>query len=91
MTTIRFRATDEECAAINEYANMCGEKTTTLVRKIVIQEITFMKNRSTKDPASYEYHMLVPDGISDKEEKKLIEANYNKIRKILGWGKINLS
>jgi hypothetical protein len=34
--------------------------------------------------------MLVPENISYDEENQIIEANYNKIREILGWKKISL-
>ncbi len=91
MTTIRVEITKEEFAAIRKYASMCGEDTSALIRKIVIQEITFMKSHSAKDPAEYKYNMLIPTTVSAEEEKKIIESNYNTIRKILGWGKISLS
>jgi hypothetical protein len=90
MPTISVKITHNEAAAIREYSRMCEESASDLIRKIVIQEITFMKNRSQKDPVSYEYHMLVQDTVSAREEKVFIEANYNKIRDILGWKKISL-
>jgi len=34
--------------------------------------------------------MLVPVNISNDDENRIIEANYNKIREILGWKKISL-
>lgn len=49
-----------------------------------------MKNRSAQDPKIYDYHMLVPVDISKDVEQRIIEANYNKVREILGWGKISL-
>ena len=69
---------------------MCGESASELIHKVIIQEITFMKSRCTKDPEIYDYHMLVPESISYDDEKQIIEANYNKIREILGWKKISL-
>ena len=34
--------------------------------------------------------MMIPADISDYDENKIIEANYNKIRKILCLKKINI-
>jgi hypothetical protein len=71
-----------EHAAIRKYADMCGESVQDLIRKILIQEITFLKNDIREIPSQYDYHMLVPINISNEE--KFITSNYNKIRKILG-------
>jgi hypothetical protein len=73
---------ENEHAAIRKYADMCGESVHNLIRKILIQEIAFLKNDIRKIPSQYEYHVLVPIDISDEE--KFITSNYNKIRKILG-------
>ncbi|MEK6870936.1 MAG: hypothetical protein AABX09_05335 [Thermoproteota archaeon] len=90
MSTICIEFSEKESVAIESYAVMCGESTSELIHKATIQAITFMKNRSVKDPEIYEYHMLVPEIISYDDEQRIIEANYNKIRKILGWKKISL-
>lgn len=90
MSTICVEFSEKESVAIESYAVMCGELASKLIRKIIIQEITFMKGRNTKDSKIYDYHMLVPENISYNNEKQIIEANYNKIRKILGWKKISL-
>lgn len=90
MSTIRVNVSEKENDAIEEYAQMCGESVSELTRKVLIQEITFMKSGSAKDPESYEHHMLVPIDVSKEEENLIIETNYNKIREILGWKKINL-
>jgi hypothetical protein len=90
MSTICIEVSEKESLAIEAYAVMCGESTSELIHKVIIQEITFMKNGSTKDSEIYEYHMLVPENISYDEENQIIEANYNKIREILGWKKISL-
>lgn len=90
MSTICVEFSEKEHVAVKEYAIICGESPTELIRKITIQEITFMKSRSTKDSEIYDYHMLVPENISYDDEQRIIEANYNKIRKILGWKKISL-
>ena len=90
MTTTCVEFSEKESAAIESYAVMCGESASELIHKVIIQEITFMKNKSAKDPEIYEYHMLIPENISYDDEQRIIEANYNKIRKILGWKKISL-
>ena len=91
MSTICIKVSEKESAAIEAYAIMCGESVSELIRKVVIQEVTFMKNRSSvQDPKIYDYHMLVPVNISNDDENQIIEANYNKIREILGWKKISL-
>ncbi len=90
MSTICVEFSEKESVAIKAYAVMCGESTSELIHKVIIQEITFMKNGSTKDSEIYEYHMLVPENISYDDEQRTIEVNYNKIRKILGWKKISL-
>lgn len=90
MSTICVEFSEKESVAIESYAVMCGESTSELIHKVIIQEITFMKSRSAKDSEIYEYHMLVPENISYDDEQRTIEVNYNKIRKILGWKKISL-
>lgn len=90
MSTICIKFSEKESVSIDAYAVMCGESASELIHKVTIQEITFMKSRSTKDSEIYDYHMLVPENISNDDEKRIIEANYNKIRKILGWKKISL-
>jgi hypothetical protein len=49
-----------------------------------------MKNDTSKKPEAYEYNMMIPIDISDYDEAKIIEANYNKIREIMGLKKINI-
>lgn len=69
---------------------MCGESVSSIIKKIVIQEITFMKN-DPRGSSAYDYHMLVPMSVSIEKEEQIIEANYNKIRQILELKKIKLS
>ena len=89
MFTICIKVSEKESLAIEAYAVMCGESVSELIRKVVIQEIT-LKSRHTKDSKIYDYNMLVPVNISNDDENRIIEANYNKIREILGWKKISL-
>ena len=90
MSAICSEFSEKESTAIDVYAAMCGESTSELIYKITIQEITFMKHDISEKPEIYEYGMMVPANISDDDENKIIEANYNKIRKILGLKKINM-
>jgi len=90
MSTICIEFSEKESVAIEAYAMMCGELASELMLKIVIQEITFMKNDTSKKPEAYEYNMMIPIDISDYDEAKIIEANYNKIREIIGLKKINI-
>ena len=89
MSTICIKVSEKESAAIEAYAIMCGESVSELIRKVVIQEMT-LKSRHTKDSKIYDYNMLVPVNISNDDENRIIEVNYNKIREILGWKKISL-
>lgn len=88
MKKIDIEFSDKEFEAITEYARMCGESLHSLVRKVLIYEITFMGGRLSDDPIEYDHHMLIPDGISNEEI--FLESNYNKIRSILGWKEIRL-
>ena len=90
MSTTCIEFSEKESLAIEEYAMMCRESVPKLICKIVIQEITFMRNDASEKPEIYEYNMMIPSEISDYDENKIIEANYNKIRKILSLKKINL-
>ena len=90
MPTICSEFSEKESIAIEAYAAMCGESPSKLIYKIIIQEITFMKNDISEKLDIYEYRMMIPTDISDYDENKIIEANYNKIRKILGLKKINI-
>lgn len=91
MITIQVDVTENEFDAICTYASMCAEYISSIIKKIVMQEITFMKSHSASDPDTYDYSMQIPDDISSEEEEKIIESNYNKIRTILGWEKIRIS
>jgi len=90
MPRICVKVSEKESVAIEAYAMMCEESTSELMLKIVIQEITFMKNDTSKKLEAYEYNMMIPIDISDYDEAKIIEANYNKIREIIGLKKINI-
>jgi hypothetical protein len=90
MPRICVKVSEKESVAIEAYAMMCGESASELMLKIVIQEITFMKNDISKKPEVYEYNMMMPVDIADHDEIKIIETNCNKIREIIGLKKINI-
>lgn len=89
MPVITAELSQKELDAIREYANLCGESISDLVRKALIREATLADGYGTDDP-QYEYQMAVPGKSLRSNEHKIIQANYNKIRKILGWREIKL-
>jgi hypothetical protein len=89
MPVITAELSQKELDAIREYANLCGESISDLVRKALIREATLADGYGTDDP-QYEYQMAVPGKPLRSNEHKIIQANYNKIRKILGWKEIKL-
>jgi hypothetical protein len=89
LPTISAELTQKELEAIREYANLCGETISDLVRKALIREITLADGYGADDP-QYEYGMAVPAMGVRSTDHKIIQANYNKIRKILGWKEIKL-
>ena len=88
MPTISAKISKKELYAITEYANACGETMSNLIRKVLIREATFM-NGST-DVEEYHCFISIPDNISGEEETKLVQGNFNKIRKILGLNEIEI-
>jgi hypothetical protein len=89
MPTITSELTQPELEAIREYANQCGETISDLVRKALIREATLADGYGTDDPR-YEYRMAISGKPLRSKEHKIIQENYNKIRKILGWKEIKL-
>lgn len=90
MPTITAELSQKELEAIREYADLCGETISDLVRKALIREATLADGYGADDPA-YEYQMAVPGKSSMRsKEHKIIQENYNKIRRILGWQEITL-
>lgn len=90
MEKISVNFTETEHKALVEFARMCEEKPGELVRKIVMQEITFMKGSTVGRSKKYEYDMSIPSGMSLMEEELFVEENYNRIRKIVGLEPIKI-
>jgi len=88
MPTIGAKVSEKELQAIVEYANQCGETVSNLIRKAMIRDATLCD--SFNDGHEYQYSMSIPEEVSGQEEDKIAEANYNKIRRILGWKEIKL-
>jgi hypothetical protein len=86
---ITAELSQKEHDAIREYANLCGETISDLVRKALIREITLADGYGSDDP-QYDYRMSVPGKPLRSNDHKIIQENYNKIRKILGWKEIKL-
>ena len=89
MPIITSELTQPELEAIREYANQCGETISDLVRKAMIREATLADGYGADDPR-YEYRMAIGGKALRSEEHRIIQQNYNKIRKILGWKEIKL-
>jgi hypothetical protein len=88
MPVITAELSQKELDAIREYANLCGESISEIVRKALIREATLADGYGADDPR-YEYHMSTSVRPRNKEHK-IIQENYNKIRRILGWKEIKL-
>jgi hypothetical protein len=86
---ITAELTQKELDAIREYANLCGETVSDLIRKALIREATLADGYGVDDP-QYDYQMVVPGKPVRSKEHKIIQENYNKIRRILGWKEIKL-
>ena len=92
MPTVGAKVSQKELEAIQEYANLCGETVSNLIRKVVIEHATFLgcSIRADSHP-EYECQMSVPEGFAGThDEDKMVEEMVNKIRKILGWNEIEL-
>jgi hypothetical protein len=88
MPTITAELSQKELEALREYASLCGETISELVRKSLIREITLADGYGADDP-QYEYQITVSTR-SKSREHQIIQENYNKIRRILGWKEIKL-
>jgi uncharacterized protein DUF6290 len=89
MPSITIELTNKELNAVREYANQCGETISELARKALIREATLADGYGSDDP-QYEYQMIIPAKATRSKENTLIQENYNRIRRILGWSEITL-
>jgi len=88
MPSITIELNHKELDAIHEYASQCGETISELARKALIREATLADGYGADDP-QYEYQMEVPSK-SLSREHTIIQENYNRIRRILGWTEIKI-
>ena len=86
MATISANVTTKELDAIREYANACGETTSNLIRKTLIQEAIFLNGFG--GPKEYECNISMSNNLSGKEEDEILKNSINKIRRILGIDEI---
>ena len=89
MPSITIELNHKELDAIREYANQCGESISELARKSLIREATLADGYGADDP-QYEYQMEVPAKSLKSKEYVIIQENYNRIRRILGWREIRI-
>lgn len=82
MPTISSKVSKKELDAITEYANVCGETVSTLIRKVMMIDAAFMN--FYHDSREYDYGISIPDNVSGEEEDKIVLSAYNRIRRILG-------
>ena len=88
MPTISANVTTKELDAIREYANACGETTSNLIRKTLIQEAIFLNGFG--GPKEYECNISMSNNLSGKEEDEILKNSINNIRRILGIEEIKL-
>ena len=82
MPTISANVTKKELDAIREYANVCGETMSNLIRKVLLTDATFMN--FYQDSKIYEHEISIPDNANSDEEDQIVLDTYNRIRRILG-------
>lgn len=91
MPTIGSKVSAKELDAITEYANLCVETISNLIRKVVIAEATMLNGGWTDEHPEYELKIIISDGLSAEEEDQITEEKVNRIRRILGWKDIRLT
>jgi hypothetical protein len=87
--SIKVELDEKEFRAIAEFARMCGEPIPELMRKLVIRDATLADGYGSQD-SGYEFRMLLPVEGTLPLDNKVLEENYNKIRRIMGWDEISL-
>lgn len=90
MPTIGSKVSQKELEAVTEYANLCGETVSNLIRKVMIAESTMLNGGYADEHPEYECGIWLPENLSGDEETPMLEEKINKVRKILGWKEIRL-
>ncbi len=81
MATISANVDKKERDALQEYANACGETMSNLIRKVLLNDATFMNFYG--DSKIYDYGISIPENASGEEENQIVLGTFNRIRKIL--------
>jgi hypothetical protein len=89
MPSIRVEVSEKEMRAIEEFAKQCGETVPDLLKKVAIRDATLADGFGADD-SSYEYRMITSHATTGSQEHQLVEDNYNRVRRILGWHEISL-
>ena len=90
MPTIGSKVSQKELDAITQYANLCGETMSNIIRKVMIAEATMLNGGWAEEHPEYEYEIRMQENMSSDEEVKLLEEKINRVRRILGWKEIRL-
>jgi len=86
MPTVSAKINGKEYDVIMNYANVCGETISNLIRKVLIKEATFMGGFGGS--VEYDCGIRIPDDCPGEEEDKIVKDAYNRSRRILGFEEI---
>ena len=87
MPTVSAKINPKEYDVIMNYANVCGETISNLIRKVLICEATFLHGFG--GPKEYDCGIRTPDDCSSEEEDTIVKDAYNRSRRILGFEEID--
>ena len=87
MPTISSKISKKEHDVIIQYANVCGETMSNLIRKLLIKDATFYN--AFGGPKEFECGIITPENCSSEEEDKIVKDVYNRSRRILGFEEID--
>jgi len=79
MPTIDSKVSQKEFDAIVEYANLCDETISNLIRKVLIPEATMLYSSHVEEHLKYKCSIPIPYNILGEEEYRLMEEKINKI------------
>ncbi len=85
--TVSAKINPKEYDVISHYANACGETISNLIRKILIQQATFMNGFGGS--TEYECDIIIPDDATSEEDTKITKEAFNRSRRILGFEEID--
>jgi hypothetical protein len=88
-SAIKIDLSEKEFMALAEFARMCGESIPDLVKKIVMRDVTLSDGHDTGN-REYEFQMKLSIEGTHSQDRRQLEANYNKIIRIMGLNEIRL-